>query len=95
MATATTTVLTPKTGQLVRNERQRRWGQVVWDARKYQFESGEPECLLVWDTELRGKTAWPLSDLSMVVDKGTVVWEDPTVAERLDREWREAVRNEE
>lgn len=84
--------LKPKTGQLVRNERQRRWGQVVWDERKLQFETGQPGSVVVWDTERRGTMDWPLEDLSMVVDKGKVVWEDPSLADRLDQEWREAER---
>ena len=84
------TELQPKVGQLVRNERQRRWGQVVWGARKFQFESGEPGCVLVWDVERRGTAGWPLADLSVVVDKGKVVWEDASLAGRLDQEWRAA-----
>lgn len=79
----------PKVGQLVRNERLGRWGQVVWDARKWQQASGTPGRVLVWDTERRGTIDWPLDDLSMVVDKGKIVWQDPTLAARLDQEWRE------
>jgi hypothetical protein len=35
---------------------------------------------------------WPFADLSLVVDKGKIVWEDPGLATRLDQEWREAER---
>jgi hypothetical protein len=78
-----------KVGQLVRNERQRRWGQVVWDERRWQFESGEPGRILVFDTERRGTIDWPLSDLSVIVSKGKIVWEDVDLAGRLDQAWRE------
>jgi hypothetical protein len=79
-----------KVGQLVYNERQRRWGQAVWDEKKYRFETGMPLRVLVFDTTKRGTIDWPLDDLSCVVEKGKIVWEDPTLRVRLENSWREA-----
>jgi hypothetical protein len=78
-----------KTGALVRNERHRRWGQVVWDPSRFQFETGDPTRIQVWDTERRGTIDWLIADISVIAVKGKVVWEDPGLADELDKAWRE------
>jgi hypothetical protein len=82
----------PKVGALVRNERRRRWGQVLWDVKKMQFETGDPSQIRVWDTELRRSTEWSLGDISAVVEKGRVVFDDQELVNRLDAELREVCK---
>lgn len=83
------TPLTTKAGHLVRNERQRRWGLVLWDEKKFRFETGETGVILVWDTEVRSSRNWPLEDLSVIVEKGKIIWENPELGKILDQQWRE------
>ena len=83
-----------KVGFIVKNQRQRRWGQVVWDERKVQFETGQPGSVLVWDLDGKGTTGWDMRDISAIVHRGKMIWENEGVAVRMDQEWREAVRRE-
>jgi hypothetical protein len=77
-----------KNGVLVYNERHRRWGQVLKDPIRFKFDTGDPTRILVWDTERGGPTDWPIADLSKVVAKGKVVWEDAGLAAKLERDWQ-------
>ncbi len=79
-----------KPSALVYNERFRRWGQVLKPPKEMQWATGHPDDVLVWDTSLRGQTTWAVADLSMVVVKGKIVWQNPALATELDRGWREA-----
>lgn len=82
----------PKARELVYNARQRRWGQVIWDPKRVRFETGEPDYVMVFDTQTLCTASWPLCDLSKVVtikgDRALVSFDDPGLPARLDADWR-------
>lgn len=78
-----------KIGNVVRNERRQRWGVVSMTSKEIQFECGTPQRFLVYCLHSRGIVEWQIEDISVVMHRAKVIWEDKTLAPRFEAELQE------